>query len=68
MRDFWDINNDGDLDIMEKSMRDATIMSMLDDDDDDRYVPSGSSSNGMNVVGMVLLVLGVLLLFGACAA
>ena len=74
MRDFWDFNNDGELDIWEESMKCATILSILDDTEekDDgygevNYSNSGSTSGGLNAFGTFLLILGVLLLFGACA-
>ncbi len=74
MRDFWDLNNDGQLDIGEKSMRDAHIMSVLDEMEAEQSGSHGyggyttSSGSGMNALGVILLVVGVILLFGACAA
>lgn len=74
MRDFWDLNNDGQLDIGEKSMRDAHIMSVLDEMEAEQNGSheyggySSSSGSGANTLGAILLIVGVILLFGACAA
>ncbi len=68
MRDFWDLNNDGQLDIGEKSLRDATILTALVEAESSGSYSGRSSSSGANVIGGILLVIGVILLFGACAA
>ncbi len=75
MRDFSDFNNDGELDLWEESMKCATIVRILDDTEEKHSVydggsnsSSGGSSSGLNVFVSFLMILGVLLLFGACAA
>ncbi len=68
MRDFWDLNNDGQLDIGEKSLRDATILTALEEAESSGSYSGSSSSSGANVIGGILLIIGIILLFGACAA
>ena len=64
MKDFWDLNNDGNLDIGEKSLRDATYLSVLEEDDNETYSPGGSAPIATGL-GKVLLFIGILLLLGA---
>ncbi len=62
MGDFWDLNNDGKLDIGEKSMRDATILSILDEEDEPDIYTGGSSAPIATGLGKILLVIGIIML------
>ena len=74
MRDFWDLNNDGKLDIGEQSMRDTHILNVLDDMEAEQNKSNGyggysnASGNGVSVLRVIFGIIGAIILFVACAA
>ena len=72
MRDFWDFDDDGQLDLWEESMKCATILNILDDEVDENTVHgkvsygSSGDSFGMNIFKTFLLVLSIVAILGAC--